>query len=323
MKRVSLSLLIACLVPAGLFCSITVLAGVWPAILAALAWSYGAIAWRAATGRRTSGLLILIAIVLTGRTLLALLADSTFLYFLQPIISDGVVATAFLLSLATARPLVARLAGDFYPMDHEPAPAPADPRPPPPPPLFWRLTLLWALLCLGKAGATLWMLLALDVETFVLVRDASLQTLNILAVAGTIALAVRVARKEGLLDLTRSRPDADPSHSRDFSRRVAATSDGSLSGQHAPPYGAHRTVKAATTRRRKRRESDGSRSPGASAQGGGAGHELGGEQHLAVLVGGVGRLVEDQLGGGAAQLLAGLPHGGEGTAAAAAKTMSS
>ena len=38
------------------------------------------------------------------RTLIALLTDSTFLYFLQPIISDGVIAAMFLLSLATARP---------------------------------------------------------------------------------------------------------------------------------------------------------------------------------------------------------------------------
>ena len=32
-----------------------VVAGVWTAIAVALAWSYGAIAWRAVTGRRTSG----------------------------------------------------------------------------------------------------------------------------------------------------------------------------------------------------------------------------------------------------------------------------
>ena len=72
------------------------------AIVAALVWSYGAIAWRAVTGRRTSGLLILAAILLTGRTLLSVLADSTWLYFLQPIISDGAVAALFLLSLASA-----------------------------------------------------------------------------------------------------------------------------------------------------------------------------------------------------------------------------
>jgi hypothetical protein len=192
-RRVAASVLVACLVPAALFCSVTVLAGVWPAILAALAWAYGAIAWRAASGRRTSGLLILTALVITGRTVVALAADSTFLYFLQPILSDGVVATAFLLSLASARPLVARLAGDFYPMDHELHLRSGIRR------LFWRLTLMWALICFGKAAATLWMLLALDVETFVVVRDVSLQTANILAVVVTVALAVRVARREGLL----------------------------------------------------------------------------------------------------------------------------
>jgi hypothetical protein len=193
LRRVAQSLLVACVAPAVLFCSLTVLAGVWPAIVAALAWSYGAIAWRAATGRRTSGLLILIAVVMTGRTVVALLADSTFLYFLQPIISDGVVASAFLLSLVTARPLVARLAGDFYPMDHELHLRPRIRT------LFRRLTVGWAVLCLGKAAGALVLLLSLEVETFVLVRDASLLTLNVLAVAATIALAVRVARHEGLL----------------------------------------------------------------------------------------------------------------------------
>ena len=131
-RRVSLSLLIACVVPATLFYVCFVVAGVWTAIVVALGWSYGAIGWRALTRRRTSGLLILTAILMTGRTVIALVTDSPFLYFLQPIISDGVVATTFLLSLATARPMVARLAGDFYPMDHELSVRPRVQR------LFWR-----------------------------------------------------------------------------------------------------------------------------------------------------------------------------------------
>ena len=45
-RRVSLSLLIAVVVPAVVFYVVFVLAGVWTAIAAALAWSYGAIAWR-------------------------------------------------------------------------------------------------------------------------------------------------------------------------------------------------------------------------------------------------------------------------------------
>ena len=70
-RRVSLSLLIAVVIPAVVFYGVFVLAGVWTAIVAALVWSYGAIAWRALTKRRTSGLLILAALLLTGRTVLS------------------------------------------------------------------------------------------------------------------------------------------------------------------------------------------------------------------------------------------------------------
>ena len=192
-RRVSLSLLIACVVPAVLFYTTFALAGVWTAILVALGWSYGAIAFRALTGRRTSGLLLLTALLITARTALALATDSTFVYFLQPIVSDGVVATAFLLSLVTARPMVARLAGDFYPMDHELAMRPRVRR------LFRHLTVLWALLGLGKAMLTLWLLQSQSLATFVLVKSVTVLVVNLTAAAATIALAAWVARREGLL----------------------------------------------------------------------------------------------------------------------------
>jgi uncharacterized membrane protein len=192
-KRVSVSLLVAVVVPAVVFYGFFVLAGVWTAIVAALVWSYGAIAWRAVTGRRTSGLLILAAILLTGRTLLSVLADSTWLYFLQPIISDGAVAALFLLSLASARPMVARLAGDFYPMDHELAMRPRIRR------LFRHLTVLWAVLGLTKAGVTLWLLQSQSLETFVLVKSVVMLAVNVFAAFATIGLAAVVARQEGLL----------------------------------------------------------------------------------------------------------------------------
>ena len=199
-RRVALSLTVACVVPAALFLACFEVFGVWPAILAALSWSYGAIAWRAVTGRRTSGLLVLTAVVLTGRTVIALNADSTFLYFLQPIISDGVVAATFLLSLATARPMVARLAGDFYPLHPELAErAPMRQ-------LFRRLTLLWALTCLLKATVVFWLLVSQPLSTFVLVRSVALPVTNLVVVALTIAAAVAVARREGLLGHAGSLP---------------------------------------------------------------------------------------------------------------------
>jgi intracellular septation protein A len=192
-KRLGLSLLIACVIPATLFYTCFRVNGIWTAIFVALGWSYGAIAWRALTGRRTSGLLILTAVVMTGRTVIALVTDSTFLYFLQPIISDGVLGTLFLASLVTARPMVARLAGDFYPMDHEIAVRPRIRR------LFWRLTLMWATLCIGKALMTLWLLQSTSLDTFVLVKSVSVLSINATAVAVTLGAAVLVARKEGLL----------------------------------------------------------------------------------------------------------------------------
>jgi hypothetical protein len=192
-RRVALSLLVACAVPAALFYACVRLEGVWTAIFAALAWSYGAIAWRALTRRRASGLLVLTALVMTGRTLVAMLTDSTYLYFLQPIISDGLIASAFIATLASARPMVARLAGDFYPMDDELHLRPRIRR------LFWYLTLMWALLCLAKAVATLWLLESQSLQTFVLVKGVSMLLLNALAVVATIGAATLVARREGLL----------------------------------------------------------------------------------------------------------------------------
>ncbi len=199
-QRVSLSLVIAVVVPAVLFYGFFVLADVWIAIVAALVWSYGAIAWRAVTKRRTSGLLILAALLLTGRTALSVVADSPWLYFLQPIISDGVVAVLFLLSLASARPMVERLAGDFYPMDHELAARPRVRR------LFRNLTMMWGVLGLAKATAMLWLLQSQTLGTFVLVKSISMLAINVLAAFATIGLAAIVARKEGLLGPTRWAP---------------------------------------------------------------------------------------------------------------------
>jgi hypothetical protein len=192
-RRVGLSLLIACVVPGTLFYLCFTFAGIWSAILAALGWSYGALAFRALTGRRTLGLLVITATLMTARTVIAVATDSTFLYFLQPVVSDGIIGTAFLLSLATARPVVARLAGDFYPMDVELSMRPRVRR------LFWYLTMMWALLCLGKAAMTMWLLQSTSLETFVLVKSISVPTINTAAALVTITASVAVARKEGLL----------------------------------------------------------------------------------------------------------------------------
>jgi hypothetical protein len=190
-----LSLLTANIIPAALFYVCLVTVGVWAALIAALVWCYGAVSWRMATRRRASGLLLLTVAILTVRTVFALASGDTFVYFLQPVLSDIVVATAFLVSLATARPVVARLAADFYPMSDDLARRPRVQQ------LFWRLTLLWALVCIGKAGISFWLLQTQSVAAFVLTKNLALLTLTALATAATVAASAAVARKEGLLGL--------------------------------------------------------------------------------------------------------------------------
>jgi len=193
LRHLGLSLLWANLIPAALFYICFSAGNIWAALVAALTWCYGSMAWRLTTKRRMSGLLWLTAAGLTVKTAITLATGDTFLYFAQPAVNDASISLLFLVSLATARPIVARLAGDFYPMDDDVAARPRMQR------LFWRLTLLWALICLVKSVTTLWLLESMPLATFVAVKSVVTPSIAILGVAATITLAFRVARSEGLL----------------------------------------------------------------------------------------------------------------------------
>jgi hypothetical protein len=163
------------------------------AVITALTWSYGAILWRWATKRRTSGLLMLTVAILTIRTAITLSTGDTFIYFLQPVVSDGVVALIFLASLATTTPVVARLAADFYPMDLDVAARPRIRR------LFWHLTLLWGAVGLVKGGVGYWLLQSQSLVDFVLIKNIVVISLTVCAVGVTVRASTYVARREGLM----------------------------------------------------------------------------------------------------------------------------
>lgn len=193
MRHLGLSLLMANVVPGLLFYLCLRAGNVWAALIAALVWCYGAMAWRLTTKRRASGLLLLTATGMTAKTILAFVSHSTFIYFAQPVINDSVIALLFLVSLATARPVVCRLAHDFYPLADDVARRPTVQR------LFWKLTALWALICLAKAVLTLYLLESLPLETFVAVKSLVMLLLVLVGAGFTVVAAVRVARTEGLL----------------------------------------------------------------------------------------------------------------------------
>ncbi len=188
-----MSLGVACVVPGVLFYIALVTYDVTAAVITALTWSYGAILWRWATKRRTSGLLMLTVAILTIRTAITLSTGDTFIYFLQPVVSDGVVALIFLASLATTTPVVARLAADFYPMDLDVAARPRIRR------LFWHLTLLWGAVGLVKGGVGYWLLQTQSLVDFVLTKNIVVISLTVCAVGVTIRASTYVARREGLM----------------------------------------------------------------------------------------------------------------------------
>src|SRR4051812_11341834 len=150
-------------------------------------------AWRLATGRRTSGLLWITALGLTVKTTLTLATGDTFLYFAQPAVNDAAVGFMFLVSLTSARPVVARLAGAFYRLPGGVASRPAVQG------LCFRLTAFWAGVCMLKSALSVWLLEHLTLSTYVAVKSVLTPTFAGLAVAVTLTVAIRALRSEGLL----------------------------------------------------------------------------------------------------------------------------
>ncbi|HEY3529186.1 MAG TPA: VC0807 family protein [Nocardioides sp.] len=191
--RVVSSLGIAVVAPAVLLWAMLAFFNVSAAVVAALVWMVGVMTWRWATGRPVSGLLLLTLGILVVKTAFTLATGNTFVYFAQPVLVDITVAGIFLVSLWSARPAIARLAPEFYPMDAEVAARPevrAHLR---------RLTLMWGLVILVKGSITLWLLETLSPVNFVLIKSGAVMTLTLTAALVTVAWSLIVGRREGLL----------------------------------------------------------------------------------------------------------------------------
>jgi hypothetical protein len=188
--RTALSLATAVLVPAVLFATTLALWNISAAIVAGLAWMIAVTCWRRAWGYPMSSLLLLTLGIMTVRSTFALATGNTFVYFIQPVISDACIALIFLGSLLTQRPVVARLAPDFYPLSREMAARPGIQR------LLRQLTLMWGLVIVVKGSLTLWLLASLSTVNFVLIKGPAIFTLTLVATAATITIASSAVRRE-------------------------------------------------------------------------------------------------------------------------------
>jgi hypothetical protein len=153
------------LIPVALFIVFLDLLGDLWALLITLAWALGAIAYRAATGRRVPGLLLFSAVALSARTIAALATGSMIVYFLQPTITTVLVGLAFMASVPLGVPLAQRLAYDVIPFDEATKQHPLVRS------FFVRMSIVWALTSLANGAITLWLLLSSSTTTFVLVKS--------------------------------------------------------------------------------------------------------------------------------------------------------
>jgi hypothetical protein len=182
----------ATLIPTALFYAFLITFDLRWALVAALGWSYAAVARRVVTRRPIPGLLVLATLGISLRTVIYLLSSNSFVYFFQPILRTVATAAVFALSVVIGRPLIARFAADFCPLGPDVESRPAILQ------LFRRLTFLWAGINATAAAASLTLLLTVPVAVFVGTATVSAWVITCSGVVLTVSDAVRTARGEGL-----------------------------------------------------------------------------------------------------------------------------
>ena len=198
-RRSGPHLIEASLIPTCLFYASLVMIGLGAAYATALLWLYGTMFWRMTRGHPVPPLLVLAVIGITLRTAISVASGSSFVYFAQPVIGSFVMCCVFLISIGIGRPLVERLALEFWPLTPEMLSRPAVSR------LLRRLTYLWAGDNLAIGATNLLLLVWLPLPGYVAVRQPATWAITGIGVAFTIDRAVRLARHEGFAQHPKAR----------------------------------------------------------------------------------------------------------------------
>jgi hypothetical protein len=180
------------LAPLALFYLLLVLTGFRGALIAALSWSYLALARRLLKGERVSMLLLFGTVLITMRTVIAFITGSAFIYFAQPTAGAVMFSVALLVSAVIGRPFTQRFAHDFCPMDPAIMKRPLVHR------YFIRISVLWATVLMLNAGIVLWLLLTSSLRAFVLERSAVTYGLTAIAVFISITGFLKMMRRDGI-----------------------------------------------------------------------------------------------------------------------------
>lgn len=186
------TLLVASIIPMGLFYAALSVLGLRAAIITTLAWYYAGILRRLFTRRPLLGAAALGAGLMTVRAAVTFWTGSAFLYFLQPVAGTVATATALAVTAIAGRPLLERLTHDFVPM---------------PPALSARLratkffaltSALWATMYLVNAVGTVWLLTNSSLGGFLLLKTLLSPTLTGATVGVSYLLLRWILRRDGV-----------------------------------------------------------------------------------------------------------------------------
>lgn len=201
-RRSGPHLIEATVIPAVLFYGCLLAGGLGAAYVSALGWSYAALLRRVLRRDPVPPILVLGVIGITVKTAVAVVSQSSFLYFFQPILGTVAMAGVFFVSVLRGRPLIGRLACEFWPLTAEASARPGIQR------LFRNLTLLWGAANVASAAMTLSMLMWLPLEAFLPIKQLAGFALTGATVFVTVSTSLRVARREGLVSA--SKPSRSP-----------------------------------------------------------------------------------------------------------------
>lgn len=178
--------------PAVVFYVVLLVSGFRGAIIAALGWSYLALARRVIRRQPIPGLLLLGIALISLRTVVSFVTGSSFVYFAQPTLGTFLVSILFLGSVLLRRPLAEKLAHDFCPLDPDMMSRPFLRK------FFLRISLLWCAVLAFNAGFVMWLLVESSLKAFVVERTV----VSIVLTGGGIVLStlwfLRVMRGAGI-----------------------------------------------------------------------------------------------------------------------------
>jgi hypothetical protein len=191
--RVGRTVVESTLIPLGLFYGCMAALGLVGAVMTALAWTYIGIGRRLVKGQPIPGMLLIGALLMTARTVIAIMTGSVFLYFLQPTLGTFMVAGLFLVSAPLGKPLTQKVATDFCPIEEGIIKHPGISS------FFGRISLMWGLVYTTNGAATLWLLFdGHSVGVFLLLKAIVSASVTWLTVGASYFFLRRTLRTAGI-----------------------------------------------------------------------------------------------------------------------------